>query len=651
MKNFVKQGAICSLILSFFITNTISGFTSKTDSLDIKKYLSLADKENIYPSSQQIKMLEEFVPYNLYKPAPNINNRIYWNKIALLESGQDYIIKANNLIHKQPEIPISDEIYRRANKEGNRRIYKPRYYRTMETLEVFIVAECIENKGRFISQIKIYMQAIMDMKSWLHPNHDDNENSNLEGKSITIDLGARKFGTDLTLAIGLLSDKLPKAFKNQASALVKKRITDSYLASCKGENKLNKWIRSTSNWNSVCNSGTIFSTIANSQNRHERLVAIGCMLNSSVYYLSGFGNDGYCSEGIGYWSYGFGHYLYMAQIILDYTDGKINLFEFSDEEKLKKVGDFPENFEIQNSNFAPFADGNITATNKEGNFAYAISSYYYGALKAENFIFKEVSEQLIAWNHPGMFITSDIDLQKELPGVTYFNTSGMVISRGKQKTPFSIAVKAGHNAENHNHSDVGTYTLLLGKDFISGDIGAPSYVAGAFSPDNKARSSWGHPVPIINNQLQSNGRSFRGTILETDFKEHKDKVVLDLKSAYEIPHLKLLERTVINDKSGNGEITIKDEFISSKKVVFGTTIMTYSDFEIIDSNTIILTSVNEHLKLKVLIESSDGEITINPEPVPVKALRNGKNAVRIGLDFKNKISQGSIQIRFIPYSE
>ncbi|KAA5825195.1 hypothetical protein FPF71_08365 [Algibacter amylolyticus] len=638
----VKPYFLCALITIVFSCKN----KAQESTLDINSYLALADTNKIYPSDKQIEMLKDFIPNEAYQPAPNISNRAFWDKIAASKSGKEYLLTAHSVLYKAPEVPISDEIYKRANKEGNRGIYKPRYYRTMDNLERFILAECIENKGQFLPQIEVYMRAIMDMKSWLHPNHDDNENSNLEGKSITIDLGARKFGTDLTLAVVLLDDKLDTNLKNEASALVQKRITDSYLASCKGENKLNRWIRSTSNWNSVCNSGTIFSTIANSSNPQERLVAIGSAINSSKYYLSGFGNDGYCSEGIGYWSYGFGHYLYIAQTLFDYTHGKIDLFKFNNPEQLKNVGNFPENFEIQNLNYAPFADGNIVAANQKGNFPYALSAYYYNALKPDHFKFEEATEQLTAWNHEEIFSNPDTSNNKVLPDVTYFDTSGMVISRGKQQVPFSIAIKAGHNAENHNHSDVGTYTVLFGKDYITGDIGAPSYTAGAFSKTNKARSSWGHPVPRINNTLQSNGKQFIGEVLKTNFKKNRDEVVMDLKPAYEIPALKVLKRTMVNDKNGAGTMRITDDFEASENVTFGTAIMTFSKYEILDSNTLILTNKNQKLKVDVISEG--GSIKITPEPVPVKALRNGKDAIRIGVDFLNPVKKGSITVVYTP---
>jgi hypothetical protein len=161
-------------------------------------------------------------------------------------------------VENKPEVPITDSIYRLANKDGNRGIYKPRYYRTMENLEHFILAECIENKGRFLSQIETHVRAIMEMKSWLHPNHDDRNNGVLEGRRVSIDLGARKFGSVLALAEVLLKDKL-----------------STYLKSCKLNDENNTWIKSTSNWNSVCTSGSVFTTLAVAKKEEERIAAIG----------------------------------------------------------------------------------------------------------------------------------------------------------------------------------------------------------------------------------------------------------------------------------------------------------------------------------------------------------------------------------------
>ncbi|MEP0461038.1 MAG: heparinase II/III family protein [Flavobacteriaceae bacterium] len=643
-------------VVTCFSCNT----ETKVTPLDIKEYLSHARTDIMYPSDKQIEMLRSVVPEHAFQPAPPITDRSYWDKIRSTTYGKEYLELALDGLDQAPEVPITDSIYRKANLEGNRGIYKPRYYRTMGRLENFILAECIENEGRFLPQIGVYIKAINDMKSWLHPNHDNANNDVLEGRTKAIDLGARLFGTDLALAKVLLADKLPDELRKEIASELQERIIDTYLDGCSSsEDRLLDWWRGSSNWNAVCSSGSMFTTIAASNDRDQRIAAIGSALNSMKSFVNGFGDDGYCSEGAGYWSYGFGHYLYLAQILYDYTEGQINLFEFDNPEKLMAVGSFPERYEIQNGTCAPFADGSSRVSRSTG-FTGTLSYIHLGARKPtprsgrrsnirRSPVYQgEASYQLISWEYPEAFLPDSTTsaAADELPAYTYFDQFGMVISRGKQEVPFSIAIKAGHNDENHNHMDVGSYSIVLDRDHVSGDIGAPSYRAGAFDDDNPARSSWGHPVPRIDNIVQSKGREFAGTITTTEFSETYDKVVMDIKAAYEVPSLQTLVRTMENDKSGRGTISIADEFSSSEPIAFGTAIMTNNKYEVVNENTVIIDS--EDGKLKAEVFSDHGVLKIKDELVPVEHLREGAPAYRIGIDFVEPLTAGTITVKYTP---
>lgn len=641
----MKKIVLWNFAFSVVILLCSCTLTQEQSPLDMKKYLSLADGEKIYPTEGQLKMLLPLLPEETYTPAPPVSDRMYWEKIAQTQDGIKYKKEAVAALSKEPEVPITDEIYRRANKGGIRGIYKPRYYRTMDRLEKFILAECMENEGRFLPQIATYCEAIMSMRSWMHPNHDDSENSVLEGKRVAIDLGARKFGMVLALADVLLEDKMPAALREKIEKQLSWRIIDSYFKSTQGVDTIgNRWIRALSNWNSVCTSGSVFTIMAMSKEKEARAAAVGCALNSMKYYLSGFGEDGYCSEGVGYWGYGFGHYLYLAEILYDYSGGKIDLFKFDNPEKLKKVAHFPAIYEIQYGIYSPFSDSSTSISDESDNFAALMSAKHYGAKKPTRFVTDEAVGTIIGWRDAALY-TSEEQEEKALPGVTYFDDYGIVISRGKQECPFSITIKAGHNAENHNHSDVGSYVVVLDKDIMAGDIGAPSYIAGAFSPKNPARSSWGHPVPLVNGTLQSNGAKFKGEVLRTDFKSESDMVVMNLKNAYEVPLLKTLNRTMKNDKVSEGTITVTDEFTASEPIEFGTAVMVNVDYEI-SGNMILLTSENR--KVKVEVSAQGGEVRIKDEVVPVKHLRSGKTSYRIGIDFLKPLSQGGITVRYIP---
>ncbi len=621
---------------------------------DLKSFWQAANDNQIYPSEQQMKMLAKVMPEHTFQPAPPASDRAYWGTLFNSKQGREYYSIALSVIDIQPEVPITDSIYRLANLKGLRPLYKPRYYRTMTRLEQFILAECMENQNRFIPQIEQYIQAIISMKSWLHPNHDNDNNDVLEGRSMAIDLGARRFGSDLALAEVLLAEKISSAIRTEIKENLHSRIIDNFINTCNGMSKTHlNWFLGTSNWNSVCTSGSTFVSMAISKDLSTRIVAVGCALNSIKNYLSGFGEDGYCSEGAGYWNYGFGHYLYLAQILFDYTNGSINLFEADNSEKLKNIGNFPYRYQIHQGICAPFADGGSRVSN-DGGFAYKMSTRKYGAImpppsdKNKRHDSYSAAFQLIEWDYDQTNPWTDNPDQpiSTLPSHTYFNDVGMLISRGHQSTPLSIAIKAGHNAENHNHSDVGTYTLLLGNEMMVGDIGAPSYIAGAFDEDNPARSSWGHPVPIVNNELQSNGKIFAGEITSTVFTEHYDSVSIDLKEAYEVPSLTSLIRTLHNNKFNKGEIIIKDAFTSDEPIAFGVAIMTYSEFKILEDNTIDFINKNNQLRAK--ITSTNGSIIIKNELVPVKKLREGGPANRIGIDFTEPLQQGEIIVHFTP---
>jgi hypothetical protein len=640
LNGFIKHAAV-ALSVGFVAT----GFADNAK-LNISDYLSLADEGKIYPSEKQKEMLRPFMPEKAYQPAPPISDRAFWNQIATKESAQKIYEQAVADLNKEPEIPITDEIYRRANKEGNRGIYKPRYYRTMEVLERAVIAECIENEGRFVPQINEHLNAIMEMKSWLHPNHDPG-NAVLEGKRVAIDLGARKFGSVIMLADVLLEDRLTEEMQTKIRSQVEWRITNSYLKSCRGEDmKGNTWIWGTSNWNAVCTGGTLFSSLTASDDPEVRLAIVGCALNSMKFYLAGFGADGYCSEGIGYWNYGFGNYLYLAQTIFDYTQGGVDLFRFTDPEKMQRVGNFPVNFEIQNDIYPCFADGGAQFSKDSDNYAYILAAKNYGARKPSYSRPEGMTMQLQEWADPVSYVDPNV-ADVVLPSHTYFDDFGIVISRGSQAVPFSIAIKAGHNNENHNHMDVGSYVMVLDDDHIMcGDLGAPPYQAGSFSPKHPMRSSWGHPVPRVDGTLQSEGKEFRGTVLETEFTETRDRVVVDIKAAYEVPTLGTLIRTMENDKTGNGTITITDEFSASKPIEFGTAIMTHGDYKIVNSKTVLFT--RDGRSIKVEISAKGGAFEIEDEEVKAKAIRYADQAFRIGIDFKKKLESGSITMVFTP---
>ena len=61
----------------------------------------------------------------------------------------------------------------------------------------------------------------------------------------------------------------------------------------------------------------------------ERDLFINKAFVGTQYFFEGFRPDGYYSEGIGYYNYGFGNFITMRQMVMEATDGKRDFFDFN----------------------------------------------------------------------------------------------------------------------------------------------------------------------------------------------------------------------------------------------------------------------------------------------------------------------------------
>lgn len=75
-----------------------------------------------------------------------------------------------------------------------------------------------------------------------------------------------------------------------------------------------------------------------------------------------------------------------------------------------------------------------------------------------------------------------------------------------------LAAKGGHNAESHNHNDVGNFIVYADGYPAISDVGVETYTAKTFSAqryDIWTMQSAFHNLPIINGFMQKNGGNFK----------------------------------------------------------------------------------------------------------------------------------------------
>jgi len=110
-------------------------------------------------------------------------------------------------------------------------------------------------------------------------------------------------------------------------------------------------------------------------------------------------------------------------------------------------------------------------------------------------------------------------------------------SRAGSREGLYLAAWGGHNAQSHNHNDVGNVLVFGDGQPVFVDAGAPTYTAETFSSkryDNWAFQSAFHNLPTINGVMQSAGRQFAAQRVICETNDSVAQLQMDIAPAYPV---------------------------------------------------------------------------------------------------------------------
>ena len=506
------------------------------------------------------------------------SDRAKWDPLAATKEGKMAIRNAERISGKPvPDTP--DELYLEFSQNGNRSHYQNCYFKRKSSFTWLYVGECLERKGRFIPKIVEYMDAFCAMKSWTLPAHD--RSLSCFNGTPHIDLCSAELSRELAFCLSWLGDAIPAATREKVYSEIDRRTFQPHLAYARGKNKElpHWWFHGGNNWNSVCNSCVVRAALAIIPDRNLRAEFVHYAEGSVPYALAGYNSDGYCSEGMGYWNYGYGHHLTMGLSLRAATGGKVDLFA---DPKTKIVMKYAYGFQLQTGKSPHFADGGgnpspvLLALGRQV-WPDLVST---AALNSPPFGFDTSHFSLRAFGQepPPCAPTMDV-----LPLRSWFPDAQVLISRrlnNDGKLDWSVAFKGGHNAELHNHNDVGSYTVMMDGCEMCGDPGGEVYTRRTFSKDryvSKVLNSYAHPVPVVGGKLQKGGRRAAAKVIETRFTDSVDSITIDYTAAYDVPALKSLIRTMTFNRE-KCEVTITDKVAFNAPTSFEVPVITYRDY-------------------------------------------------------------------------
>lgn len=431
---------------------------------------------------------------------------------------------------------------------GNREIFERDHIEYETRLHALFDAYIITEDEKYLVPLADIIWNICDMESWSIPAHVS-ETLSIEERRRNLDLCSCIMGYRISEVIHFVGDKLPELVTRRAKAEVQFRIIDSFKVA-KPERYF--WLTTHNNWAAVCIAGVLCSYlyIATEEEIEEQLPR---MLEIADHYLLGFEDDGCCTEGYGYWNYGFSFFSLFAKMLLDYTDGKINYFE---REKVHKIAMFQQNILLNERECLSFSDGGLTFE------PYAWLSHFLKGIYPDMQL-PALSDECVVdyataplqqgtpiryifWTNPD-FVGATLEPKSHI-----FKNAEWFLHHGEG---YSIGAKAGHNDEFHNHNDVGSFIISKGGRVTFCDPGGGEYTKEYFGKGRYSifvTSGRAHSVPVINGEYQSFGKREGGVLISEE-----NRFKFSMKGGYEIDTLTSLVRDIECEKDG---VKITDTF-------------------------------------------------------------------------------------------
>jgi hypothetical protein len=579
-----------------------------------------------------------------------ITDRAAWETLAATSEGKAAIAAAERVL-KTPMPEMTDEIYLIYSRTGSRtegdRVDGQRRGR----VGTLALAELVENKGRFLPELEKTIRSLCDEKTWVGVAHDGNL-KNFHKKEITIDLYSSALAWHLATADNLLGDKLSPPTRELIRKEIQWRIFEPYHRMIAGKQSL-YWLTAEHNWNTVCLAGVTGAALALLDSRQERAFYILAAEKYSMNFLKGFPPDGYCGEGTGYWNYGFGHYVYLAEEIRLATGGKIDLL--ARKEALAPAS-FGARFEVLDGVYPAFADSSPGARPSGRLMSFLNERLGFGLppARAERVQLGggSLAEGLMyLFPVPASQKPQPAGRRVEVGGPrSWFEQAGILICRplAGSSSRFATAIIGNDNGVNHNHNDVGSYIVVLNGQVLIVDPGGETYTARTFSSrryDSNVLNSFGHSVPLVAGKMQSAGAKAKAVTLKTDFTDAQDTLVFDIRSAYAVEGLQKLTRTYIFSRTGAGSLTVTDDVAFSQPEAFETALITLGQWK--QTGPQMLRIEDGGAAINVQIDTGGAAFKIVPTEIN-EHVHTRKLPVRLAIALESPVPQATVAVKIAP---
>ena len=542
---------------------------------------------------------------------PEYKNRNFWDHLPDTIRQQYIDAAVKYLDYDWPVVRATD--YLEIIRSGDRR--QGAYSAPNNALQSLVMGELVEGKGRFTDQIVNGVWYYSEQTWWgwsAHLTAQKAKHGLPDVNEPVIDLGVGEIANVLSWTWFLFKDEFDKIHPLIAQRLKQEIMNKAVIPYYERDDFW--WMgfgsRSVNNWNPWTNHNMLTAILILEDDQQKKINNVEKVIRSLDVFLNSYPNDGGCDEGPSYWGRAGASLYQCLDLLKRASNGQFDVY---DNQLIKNMGSYIYKAYIAYPYFINFADADAT-TGGRPSIIYTYGKdtgdpvmQQFGAFLAHKQGWgvekpggkpDEQIMQLLLLNE-----IKEAEAIEALVGDFWLPETEVAGGRDKAGTTegFFFAAKGGHNAESHNHNDLGSCVLYFdGKPCLI-DLGRETYTAKTFS--NERYKIWTmqsqfHNLPKINGFDQLPGRDYKAK--DTGFKANNKQIVFstDITDAYP-GEAAILKWKRIYQLDRGKRFVVTDKYQFSQTPVNPTTLnfVTYCKVSVSKPGTLLLQGDDYSLEL------------------------------------------------------
>ena len=514
--------------------------------------------------TSEAQLAAMLVPRERWHPYPTIDERERWNAVPA-SIRQSFVQAAERELGAEwGSIPAAVTL--RYVRDGDRAQYDNMNTRRRTRLATLVTAELLENRGRFTDEIANGIWAISEQTFWGSTAHLGTQKRGSGLPDVTepvVELFSAETAALLAWTDYLMGDRLDKV-----SPLLRERIrveVDRRILTPALERDDWWWLgfgprKDVNNWNPWIASNWLASALILERDPQRRARTVHRIMRSLDVFMNGYPDDGGCDEGPSYWDRAGASLFDNLELLRGATNGGVDIYAHP---LVRNMGQYIYRAYIKEPYFVNMGDA-PARVRPDPELVYAYGTRIgdpvmtgFGAFLAKRRGEYRPGANTLGRILPALLSTDELSRatpSEPLLADVWLPDLQLMAARaaGGSAAGLYVAAFGGHNAQSHNHNDVGSFVVYADGKPVLVDVGVEVYNAKTFGARRYeiwTMQSAYHNLPTINGVQQKDGSAFRARDVRHATTPTRASLSMDLAAAYPADAaVDRYERTVALDR-------------------------------------------------------------------------------------------------------